>query len=177
MCSVPYFKVTFPCRMIVVYVCWFLKINGRLEKYKATHDIFLGFPGGARVRTRLSVQEARCSGSGAPLEEGTATHSSVPSWRIPRMGPSGLQPAEWQRVGRDRSNCTARPRALQSAVAICLTWICLVFFSLCIYANVYNYFLKFAYHWLCCAYSFINCIRNHIFHERFIQSPLSIMVL
>ena len=41
-----------------------------------------------------------------PLEEGMATHSSIPAWRIPRIEePGRLQSMESQRVGR-LSNCT-----------------------------------------------------------------------
>ena len=42
------------------------------------------------------------SGTGSPLEEGMATHSSVLSWRIPwAEDPGGLQSIESQRVGHD----------------------------------------------------------------------------
>ena len=35
-----------------------------------------------------------------PLEKGTATHSSILAWRIPRIEDSGeLQSTGWQRVG------------------------------------------------------------------------------
>ena len=37
-----------------------------------------------------------------PLEEGTATHSRILAWRIPRTEePGGLQSIESQRVGHD----------------------------------------------------------------------------
>ena len=37
-----------------------------------------------------------------PLEEGMATHSSIPAWRIPWMEePGGLQSTESQQVGHD----------------------------------------------------------------------------
>ena len=37
-----------------------------------------------------------------PLEEGTATYSSIPAWRIPwTEEPSGLQTLGLQRVGHD----------------------------------------------------------------------------
>ena len=36
--------------------------------------------------------QVRSLGREAPLEEGTATHSSIPAWRIPWTGePGGLQ--------------------------------------------------------------------------------------
>ena len=38
----------------------------------------------------------------SPLEEGTATHSSILAWRIPLTGePGGLQSIGLQRVGHD----------------------------------------------------------------------------
>ena len=40
-----------------------------------------------------------------PLEEGTATHSSILAWRTPwTEEPSGLQSIGLQRVGHDRRN-------------------------------------------------------------------------
>ena len=36
------------------------------------------------------------------LEKGTATHSSIPAWRVPRTEePGGLQSVGWQTVGHD----------------------------------------------------------------------------
>ena len=44
----------------------------------------------------------RSLGQEDPLEEGTATHSSILAWRIPWMGESGgLQSRRPQRVGPD----------------------------------------------------------------------------
>ena len=45
----------------------------------------LGFPGGAVVKSLPIVREMRVRSVGQeePLEEGVATHSSVPAWRIP----------------------------------------------------------------------------------------------
>ena len=41
-------------------------------------------------------------GLGRSLEEETATHSSIPAWRIPPTEePDGLQSIESQRVGHD----------------------------------------------------------------------------
>ena len=41
-------------------------------------------------------------GLGRPLEESTATHSSILAWRIPLTEePGGLQLTGFQRVGRD----------------------------------------------------------------------------
>ena len=37
-----------------------------------------------------------------PLEEGMATHSGIPAWRIPwTEEPDGLQSMGWQRIGHD----------------------------------------------------------------------------
>ena len=44
-------------------------------------------------------------GSGDPMEEGMATHSSILTWRIPwTEEPGGLQSIELQRAGHDRSD-------------------------------------------------------------------------
>ena len=50
------------------------------------------------------MQEAwvRSLGREDPLNEETATHSSIPAWRISwTEEPGGLQSTEWQRVGHD----------------------------------------------------------------------------
>ena len=47
----------------------------------------------------------RSLGQEEPLEEGIATHSSIPAWRIPwTEEPAGLQSLESQRVGGDGSS-------------------------------------------------------------------------
>ena len=55
----------------------------------------MGFPQVAQMVTNLSaVQESRLQSLGweDPLEAGTATHSSIPAWRIPwTEDPGGLQ--------------------------------------------------------------------------------------
>ena len=63
-----------------------------------TNTSHLGFSGGANgTRIRLSVQETketrvRSLGQEDPLEEETATHSSILAWRIPwAEEPGGLQ--------------------------------------------------------------------------------------
>ena len=49
-----------------------------------------------------------------PLEEGTATHSSILAWRIPwREEPNGLKSIELQRVRHDWSNLTNTHSAYQ----------------------------------------------------------------
>ena len=55
----------------------------------------------------VSIGESRDTGSipglGDPLEEKTATHSSMLAWRIPRTAqPGGLQSIELQRAGHNR---------------------------------------------------------------------------
>ena len=56
-----------------------------------------GFPGGSAVKNPPTIQEMQETqvpslGWKDPLEEGTATHSSMLAWRIPRTEePGGLQ--------------------------------------------------------------------------------------
>ena len=46
--------------------------------------------------------QVRSPGQEGPLEEGRATHSSIPAWRIPwAEEPGGLQSMGSQRVGHD----------------------------------------------------------------------------
>ena len=58
-------------------------------------------------KTRLPMQETQETrvqslGWEDPLEEGMATHSSIPAWRIPRTEETGgLQSTGSQRVGHD----------------------------------------------------------------------------
>ena len=61
-----------------------------------------GFPGGSVVKNSPAVQETQVQSLGweDPLEEGMATHSSIPAWRIPwTEEPGGLQSMGSQRVG------------------------------------------------------------------------------
>ena len=69
-----------------------------------------GFPGGSFGK------ESACGignlglifGSGRPLQEEMATHSSALAWRIPSMEePGGLQPVGSQRDGHDRVTDTS----------------------------------------------------------------------
>ena len=56
------------------------------------------------VKTPPAVQETWVQSLGGedPLEEGMATHSSIPAWRIPwTEEPSGLQFTGSQRAGHD----------------------------------------------------------------------------
>ena len=65
--------------------------------------LILGFPGGSVVKNPPAVQETqkigvRSRGQEDPLEEGTATHSSILAWRIPwTEEPGGLQSMGSQR--------------------------------------------------------------------------------
>ena len=64
----------------------------------------LGFPSGSAVKNLPAMQEmlVQSLGQEGPLEEGTATHSSILAWRIPwTEEPSGLQSMRSQRVGQD----------------------------------------------------------------------------
>ena len=46
--------------------------------------------------------QVRSQGREDSVEKETATHSSLPAWRIPwRDEPGGLQSLGWQRVGHD----------------------------------------------------------------------------
>ena len=56
------------------------------------------------VKNLPTVQETwvRSLGGGDPLEEGMATHSSIPAWRIPwTEEPGGLQSTGSPRLGHD----------------------------------------------------------------------------
>ena len=64
----------------------------------------MGFLGGSAVKNLPAMQEKQVQSLGGedPLEKGTATHSSILIWRIPRTEePGGLQPIGVQRVGHD----------------------------------------------------------------------------
>ena len=69
---------------------------------------FLDFPGGAggKELTCQCRRHKRCGlnplGREDALEEGLATHSSIPAWRSPGTEePGGLQSIESQRAGQD----------------------------------------------------------------------------
>ena len=64
----------------------------------------LGFPSGSAVKNLPAMQEmlVQSLGQEGPLEEGTATHSSILACRIPwTEEPSGLQSERSQRVEHD----------------------------------------------------------------------------
>ena len=67
----------------------------------------VGVPSGSTIKNPPAVQKmqetwVQSLGWEDPLEEGTATHSSVLAWRIPWLEKPGvLQPMGSQRVGHD----------------------------------------------------------------------------
>ena len=64
----------------------------------------MGFLVAQTVKNLAAMQETwvRFLGLEDPLEEGTATHSSILAWRIPwTEEPGGLQSVGSQRVGHD----------------------------------------------------------------------------
>ena len=76
---------------------------GILKNYRKI-CINLGFPCGSTVKTPPAMQEICIQPLGRedPLEQGTATHSSVLAWRIPWTGePGGPQAIGPQRVRHD----------------------------------------------------------------------------
>ena len=61
----------------------------------------LGFPSDSAVRDSPATQETRVRSLSqeVPLEEGIATHSSIPAWKIPWTEEAcGVQSLELQRV-------------------------------------------------------------------------------
>ena len=85
-----------------------------------------GFPGGSAVKNLPVVQEPQEPWVGSlsqedPLEEGTATHSSIPAWRIPwTEEPGELQSTGLQRVRHNWSDlaCMQRCMAAPSKVGV-----------------------------------------------------------
>ena len=71
------------------------------------HVVWWGCPGVSAVTYLPAMQETQemriqSLGWKDPLEEGTATHSSILAWRIPWMGePGRRQSIELKRVGHD----------------------------------------------------------------------------
>ena len=115
----------------IVYICNVEELKGSLEmwifiwafiswKQKSTIDrtmiialeavklgsttLLCGFPSGSAVKNLRAIQKMRVRSLGLEdsLQEGTATHSSIPAWRILRTEePGGLQPMGSHRVGHD----------------------------------------------------------------------------
>ena len=64
-----------------------------------------GFPHSSEVKNVPAMQETWVQSLGGedPLEEGMATHSSIPAWRVPwTEEPGGLRSKGPQRVGHNR---------------------------------------------------------------------------
>ena len=67
----------------------------------------MGFPGSSAIKNLPAMQEpqekcVRSLGREDPLEEGTATHSGILAWKIPRTEePGGLQSVLPERVRHD----------------------------------------------------------------------------
>ena len=79
----------------------------------------MSFPGGSDSR------ESACNAGDLdlipvwedPLEKGTATHSSIPAWRIPwTEEPGGLQSVGSHRVGYDGNNLAGMHR---NSLSVC----------------------------------------------------------
>ena len=89
-----------------------------------------GFPGGTTVIelacqcTRYELQIWSLGGED-PLEEGTATHSSILAWRIPRTEePGGLWSFGSQRVGQDWGDLTQHiPSSVQFSFLLSRVWL------------------------------------------------------
>ena len=76
----------------------------------ATLPILKGFPGGTSGKEPACQAQAWFLGWENPLEEGTATHSSILAWRIPQTEePCRLLSIGSQRVGQNWSNLTHTP--------------------------------------------------------------------
>ena len=83
------------------------KFNFFFFSFWATSHSRHGFPGGSVGKESVcDAGDSGDMGSGweDPLEEGMATHSSIPAWRIPwTEPPGGLQSLGLQRVGHNWS--------------------------------------------------------------------------
>ena len=92
---------------------------------------FGGFPGSSVVKNPPAMQEMRVWSLGGedPLEEGMATHSSIPAWKIPwTEEPGGLQYTELQRVGHGLATKQQQYATSQSR----FTKLLLAYFELCV---------------------------------------------
>ena len=75
-------------------------LKPHLVKKISTSTVGQGFPGGSVVKNLPAVQETwvRSLGREDPLEKGTATYSSILSWKIPWTE----EPGELQSMGSQR---------------------------------------------------------------------------
>ena len=100
---------------------------GKTGSYKLLVAIpNLGFPGGSMVKKPPIMWEPQETWFWSlhredPLEEGTATHSSILAWSIPwTEEPRGLQSTRSLRVGHDWSDLAAAvAKSLQSCPTLC----------------------------------------------------------
>ena len=87
----------------------FFKSQWPLDRYKEIILICIYYQLRASLEAQMvknlpTMEESQAQSLGweDPLEEGTATHSSILAWRIPWTGaPGGLQSPGLQRVGHD----------------------------------------------------------------------------
>ena len=93
------FKPQCRCALFLVGMCSVSSSHIRFVVQSLIHsvvDMELGFLGGSAVKNLPAMQESqetqvRFLGQKDPLEEGTATHSSILAWRIPwTEEPAGL---------------------------------------------------------------------------------------
>ena len=81
--------------------------NKSTLNFKLPAYLSLGFPGDSVVKNLPAMQEMQVQSLDweDPLEEGMATHSSIPARKIPwREEPGGLRSTESQRVRHNQSN-------------------------------------------------------------------------
>ena len=82
------------------------KWHSKGNQFDVSVNLPLSFPGDSVVKNLPAMQEmwVRSLGQEDPLEEGTATHSSILAWRILRTEEPGGLPSMGSRVVHDRSN-------------------------------------------------------------------------
>ena len=91
------------------YRCSYMLINVKSNYFLLKYS-WLAFCSGSAIKESscnagATGDTGTISGREDPLEEGMATHSSIPAWRIPRTEePGRLQSTGLQRVGHDWSD-------------------------------------------------------------------------
>ena len=113
--------------------------------------VFLGFPGGSdgKESTCNAGNLGRSLGWEDPLQEGMATHSSIPYWTIPRTEePGGLH--SW---GHKESDTTEQLSTAQHSV--------------CVYTFVYVYVNK-------CTHVYMHVNKYDFIHIHIDSLPLSL---
>ena len=94
---------------LYIYMCIHTHTHTHVYTYIYMYTHTHIFPGGSVVKNLTATQETLVWSLGweDPLEEGMATHSNIPAWRIPRIEePGGLQ-SMVHRVGHDWSDQAA----------------------------------------------------------------------